>query len=143
MGDQSPYNMAYTQIRRPTESVYKHSYYGSVPWIPSQSCMQMGTCAKGSMGARAHKALLYEIVDMVRKMKDAIHNVPRALYLIFCFSSRLISPLASTRSLGATAILAKFLLSNHRVWVRIDLRGAIVELAPKMEMASGFWSCEH
>ena len=33
-----------------------------LPWIPSQSCLHMGTCAKGSLGARAHKAMLYQKV---------------------------------------------------------------------------------
>ena len=32
---------------------------------------------------------------------------------------------------------------ENRVLVRIELRGAIVELARKTKMASGFWSCEH
>ena len=29
------------------------------------------------------------------------------------------------------------------VLVRIELRGAIVELAPKTKIAQSFWSCEH
>ena len=41
-----------------------------LPWIPSQSCMHMGTCAKGSIGARAHKAILYKIVDILGKLKQ-------------------------------------------------------------------------
>ena len=32
---------------------------------------------------------------------------------------------------------------ENRVLVRIELRGAIVELARKTKMAWGFWSCEH
>ena len=32
---------------------------------------------------------------------------------------------------------------ENGVLVRIELRGAIVELARKTKMASGFWSCEH
>ena len=32
---------------------------------------------------------------------------------------------------------------ENRVLVRIELRGAIVELARKTKMVSGFWSCEH
>ena len=32
---------------------------------------------------------------------------------------------------------------ENRVLVRIELRGAIVELARKTKMTSGFWSCEH
>ena len=31
--------------------------------------------------------------------------------------------------------------SNEHVLVRIEMRGAIVELAPKFKMALGFWSC--
>ena len=36
-----------------------------VPWLPSQSCMHVDTCAKGRFVARAHKAISYEIVDIV------------------------------------------------------------------------------
>ena len=32
---------------------------------------------------------------------------------------------------------------ENRVLVRIELRGAIVELARITKLASGFWSCEH
>ena len=32
---------------------------------------------------------------------------------------------------------------ENRVLVRIELRGAIVELARKAGVALGFWSCEH
>ena len=32
---------------------------------------------------------------------------------------------------------------ENRVLVRIELRGAIVELARKSKITSGFWSCEH
>ena len=80
-----------------------------LPLIPSQSCMHMGTCAKGRFRACAHKGLLYKIVDRLGKVKQAIHNVFRALYLLYCLGSRLIWPLAARTSLGATAILAKFL----------------------------------
>ena len=37
----------------------------------------------------------------------------------------------------------KVVLSNDHVLVRIELRGAIVELAPKSKVAPGYWSCEH
>ena len=79
-----------------------------LPWIPSQSCMHMGTCAKSSMRVRAHKAVLYEIVDGLGIIKQAIHSALRALYVPHCLGSRLIWPLASRTSLGATVILAKF-----------------------------------
>ena len=92
-----------------------------LPWIPSQSCMHMGTCAKCRIGARAHKAILYKTVDMLGKTKQAIHDVPRALYLPYCLCLRL----------------------NDHALVHIELRGAIVELAPKSNMASGVWSCDH
>ena len=80
-------------------------------------------------------------------MKQAIHHVVRGLYFPYCFDSRLNLPLALSTSLGATAILANFrrkvvFLSDH-VLVRIELRGAIVELAPKSKMALAFWSCEY
>ena len=40
-----------------------------LPWIPSQSCMHMGTCGNVRIGARAHKAILCEIVDMLGEIK--------------------------------------------------------------------------
>ena len=76
--------------------------------IPSQSCMHMGTCAKGRFGVCGHMAILYEIVHRPGKVKQAIHDVLRALNLPNCFSSTPIWPLASRTTLGATAILAKF-----------------------------------
>ena len=79
-----------------------------LPWIPSQSCMHMGTCAKGRIGAHAYKAILYIIVDKVGKIKQAMHAVLRAIYFPYCLGLRLISPLASRKCPGATAILAKF-----------------------------------
>ena len=39
-------------------------------WIPSQSCMHIRTCAKGSLGARAHKAILYKMVDRLEAGSD-------------------------------------------------------------------------
>ena len=66
-----------------------------------------GTCAKGRNGARAHNAILYKIVDELGRIKQAMHDVLRGLYLPYCLESRLTSPLALRRSLGATANLAK------------------------------------
>ena len=79
-----------------------------LPWITSQSCMHMGTCAKGRNGACAHKATLYEIVDELGKIKQALHDVLRGLYFSYCLNERLISSFASRLSFGATAILANF-----------------------------------
>ena len=50
-----------------------------LPWIPSYSRMHMGTCAKGRIGARAYKAIMYEIVHMLGKIKQGIHDVLSAL----------------------------------------------------------------
>ena len=59
----------------------------------------------------------------------------------------LIWPLALGTSLGAAAIWrgfrAKVVLPNYHVLVRIELQGAIVELAPKSEMTKSYRSCEH
>ena len=78
-----------------------------LPCIPSESCNHMGTCAKGRIAARAHKAILYKIVDMLAKFRQAMHDVILALYFLHCLGSGIISPLASRTTLGATAILAK------------------------------------
>ena len=101
-----------------------------LPWIPSQSCMHMGTCAKGRFGARAHKAILYKILHMLGKIKQTIRDALRALYAPYCLGSRLMWPLASRRSLGG-----KVVLSNDHVLVHIESREAIVELAPKWNIA--------
>ena len=77
-------------------------------WIRSQSCMQMATYAKGRNAACAHKAIFYQIVDELGKIEAAMHNVLRGLYFPYRLASRVISPLASRTSLGATAILTKF-----------------------------------
>ena len=50
-----------------------------LPWISSQSCLHMGTCAKGSLVASAHKAMLYQKVNRLVKIKQAIHDAIRAL----------------------------------------------------------------
>ena len=42
-----------------------------VSWIASQSCMHMGS---------AHKAILCKIMDKLRKIKQAMHDVLRGLY---------------------------------------------------------------
>ena len=79
-----------------------------IPWIPSQSCMSMGTCAKGRIGARAHKAVLCKNVDVLGKTKQAKNDVHQPLYFPYCLDWTLIWPLASRTSLGGTALLAKF-----------------------------------
>ena len=79
-----------------------------LPWIPSQSCMHMGTFGKVRIGARAHKAVLYMIVDLLGKIERAIQSVPHALYSPYCLDSRVIPPLAWRSSFGPTATLAKF-----------------------------------
>ena len=79
-----------------------------LPLIPSQSCMHMGWCAKGRFGARAHMAMSYKLVDRLGKIKQARHKVLHALYVPYPFSSRPIWLLASSRSLGTMAVLAKF-----------------------------------
>ena len=55
--------------------------------------------------------------------------------------------MASKTSLSPSAIWPKFgqkvvFLAGH-VLVCIDLHGAILELAPKLQMSPRFWSCEH
>ena len=37
----------------------------------------------------------------------------------------------------------KVVFSNDHVFIRIELRGAIVEIAPKSNITPGYWSCEH
>ena len=51
-----------------------------LPWIPSQSCMHMGTCPKGRIPAGAQKAILYKTVDILEKVGQGMPNVPCALY---------------------------------------------------------------
>ena len=46
-----------------------------VPWIRSEPCMHMGTCAKGRIGAPALEAIFYRIVGMLGKIKQAMHNI--------------------------------------------------------------------
>ena len=43
--------------------------------------MRMGTRAKGSLSARAQKAILYKIVGRLGKIKQGIHDALRALYI--------------------------------------------------------------
>ena len=89
------------QIEGPMVSVQKHTYYGSGPPLDPKST--------GSLGARAHKAILCERVARLGKIKQTIHDERPALYFPYCPGSRLIWPLASRTSLGATALLAQFL----------------------------------
>ena len=78
-----------------------------IPCIPSQLCMHRGTCANSRNGARAHKAILHKIVYVLGKIKQAMHNVLRGVYVPYCRGSRLILPSAARTRLGAMAILAK------------------------------------
>ena len=78
--------------------------------------------------------------DKVLKINQAIHDVFRRLYFTYCFGSRLSSPEASSTSLRGFGnfglIFDQDLPSfENRVLVRIELPGAIVELARKTEMA--------
>ena len=100
----------------------------------------MSACAKRQYGTRAQKATLYKIEGKVVKINQAIHDVFRGLYFTYCLGSRLNSPKASNTSLGGLAILAQLPTQNlaffkNGLLVRIELRGAIVELAPKSKIA--------
>ena len=100
----------------------------------------MSACAKRQYGTRAHKAKLYKIEDKVVKINQAIHDVLRGLYFTYCFASRLNSPQDSSTSLrgyGHFGLIFDQILPSFedRVLVRIELRGAIVELARKTKMA--------
>ena len=130
-----------------------------VPWIPSHLCMHMGTCAKWRNGRRAHKAILYKIVDKLGKIKQgfctlhslnprgageikqAMHNILRGLFLPYCLGSRLKLQLALKTSLVTTAVFADFrgkvVFSNDHVLVHISLCGGILQFAPKLKMAEG------
>ena len=78
-----------------------------LPWIPSQSCMHVGTCGEGRNGAPAHRTILDEIVDKLGNLKQAMHDVHRGPYVPYCLNLRLNSPLASRLSFGTTAIVAE------------------------------------
>ena len=39
--------------------------------------------------------------------------------------------------------IGKVVLSSHHALVRVKLCGAIVELALKLKMTQGYWSCGH
>ena len=79
-----------------------------LPWIPSQSCMHMGTCAEGRIGARAEKAILCKIVDLLGTIKQATHDLLRALYFPYCLDWMLISALAWRTGLGGATIFPNF-----------------------------------
>ena len=108
----------------------------------------MSACAKRQCGTRAHKAQLYKIEDKVVKINQAIHDVfsLSLLYILPWFEAQL--PIGfeyEPRGFGHFGLIFDQNLPSfeNRVLVRIELRGAIVELARKTKMASGFWSCEH
>ena len=77
-------------------------------WIPSQSCMHLGTRAKGRFGACAGKVILFIIVDRLEKIEEATHDVFSALHIAYCLDSRPIWPLASRTSFDTMASLAIF-----------------------------------
>ena len=78
--------------------------------------------------------------DKVVKINQAIHNVFHGLYFTYFLGSRLNSPYASSTSLRRFGHFGLIFDQNlpsfeNRVFVRIELRGAIVELAPKTKIA--------
>ena len=77
-------------------------------WIPSQSCIHMGTSAKRKKWHACAQGNIRKTLETLQKTNQAMHNVPRGLYLSYYFRLGLSSLLASRTSLGATAILAKF-----------------------------------
>ena len=108
-----------------------------LPLMPSQSCMHMGTCAKGRFSARARKAILYKIVERLEKIKQAtqMSSVLSTLHIVLVRGS--FGPWLRERALAPRPFWPNFrgvdILSNDHVMVRIELRGAIVELATKLK----------
>ena len=89
----------------------------------------MSACANRQYGTRAHKAKFYKIQDKVVKINQAIHDVLRGLYVTYLHFGLIFDQ--------------NLPFFKKRVLVRIELRGAIVELARETKMAQGSWSCEH
>ena len=112
-----------------------------LPWIPSQACMHTGTCAKGSLGARAHKAILYKIVDMLGEIKQAINDALRALHIPYWVVRGSYGPWIRERALASWSFWPHFrgkvVLFSDQALVCIELLGAIVELAPKSKACLG------
>ena len=106
-----------------------------IPWIPSQSCMHTGTCAKGSLGACAHKAIFYKIVDMLGEIKQAIHDALRALHIPYWVVRGSYGPWIRERALVPWSLWPHFrgkvVLFSDQALVSIELLGAIVESALK------------
>ena len=103
----------------------------------------MSACAKRQCGTRAQKAKLQKIEDKVLKINQAIDDVLRGLYFTYCLDSRLkffkgfeYQPWV----FGHFGLIFDQNLPSfeNRVLARIELRGAIVELAPKNENGLGF-----
>ena len=69
-----------------------------LPWMVVNHACIWARLQKGRVGASAHKALLYKIVDSLGKMNETIQDVLRALYFPYCIGPRLIWPLASRTS---------------------------------------------
>ena len=101
--------MAYSQIKGSIVSGYKHAYYGASPPLDPELIVHAyrHVCER-QKSALAQKAILYEIVDELRKIKQAMLNVLLCLYVSYCLGLRLISPWAPRKGLGATPILARF-----------------------------------
>ena len=80
-------------------------------------------------------------------MKQAMQDALCPLYVPYCLGLRVVSHWICELALVPGAFWPNFrgrvVSSNDHVLVRIELRGAIIELAPKSKMASGCWSCEH
>ena len=99
----------------------------------------MSACAKRQYGTRAHKAKLYKIEDKVVKNNRAIHDVYSwsLLYILPWFEAQLsIGFEYEPRGFGHFRLIFDQNLPSfeNRLLVRIELRGAIVELAGKTKM---------
>ena len=99
----------------------------------------MSACAKRQYGTRAHKAKLYKIEDKVVQINQAVHDVLSwsLLYILPWFEAQLpIGFKYEPRGFGHFGLIFDQNLPffENRVLVRIELHGAIVELARKSKM---------
>ena len=99
----------------------------------------MSACAKRPFGTRAHKAKLYKIEDKVAKINQAIHDVLLGLHLHIALVQGSTPHRLRVRASGIGHFGLIFDQNlpffEKRVLVRIELRGAIVELARKSKMS--------
>ena len=100
----------------------------------------MSASAKRQYGTRAHKAKLYKIEDKVVQTNQAVHEFYSwsLLYILPWFEAQL--PIGfeyAPRGFGHFGLIFDQYLPffENRVLVRIELRGAIVELARKSKIA--------